>query len=280
MSSKYILELIDENDYLPVYFRQVQCDALTVPPHWHDHLELVYLISGSMIAVVQSKSYKLTPGSLLVVNSKEIHMTRTYGESYYLLLQIPTDQIKNRFVDFDYLRFQTLIKEKSMAKSRNEIDIHFRQMLDLFLRKEDGYPLLFTARVYMLLYALYQNYSFRLKPGQNDGQRDFKRITKTMNWVNQNFRASLTLDAAAENLGISKEYFCRLFKKCTGLTFLEYLYAVRATNFYEDLVRTENSITLLLAENGITNYKLFMRTFKKLYGDTPRNIKKAFLSLF
>ncbi|MGL6198505.1 MAG: helix-turn-helix domain-containing protein [Lachnospiraceae bacterium] len=275
MSSNYILELIDENDYLPVYFRQVQCDALTVPPHWHDHLELVYLISGSMIAVVQSKSYKLTPGTLLVVNSKEIHMTRTYGESYYLLLQIPTDQIKNRFVDFDRLRFQTMINEDGMAKSRNEIDNHFSRMLDLFSHKEDGYPLLFTSCVYTLLYFLYQNYSIRLKPDQkSEGQRDFRRVTKTMNWVNQNFKESLTLDAAAANLGISKEYFCRLFKKCTGQTFIEYLYAVRATNFYEDLKRTENSITLLLAENGITNYKLFMRTFKKLYGDTPRNIKK------
>lgn len=279
MSSKYILELIDENDYLPVYFRQVQCDALTVPAHWHDHLELVYLISGSMIAVVQSKSYKLTPGTLLVVNSKEIHMTRTYGESYYLLLQIPTDQIKNRFVDFDRLRFQTMINEDGMAKSRKEIDNHFSRMLDLFLHKEDGYPLLFTSCVYTLLYILYQNYSIRLKPDQkSEGQRDFRRVTKTMNWVNQNFKESLTLDAAAANLGISKEYFCRLFKKCTGQTLIEYLYAVRATNFYEDLKKTENSITQLLAENGITNYKLFMRTFKKLYGDTPRNIKKSFMS--
>ena len=30
-----------------------------------------------------------------------------------------------------------------------------------------------------------------------------------------------------------------------------------------------------MEKNGITNYKVFMRTFKRLYGDTPQRVRKA-----
>ena len=94
-----------------------------------------------------------------------------------------------------------------------------------------------------------------------------------MDWVGEHYREPLTLDEAAGNLGLSREYFCRIFKKYTGQTFLEYLNGIRVMRFHDELIYSNDSITNLMAAHGISNYKIFLRTFKKIYGDTPQRMR-------
>ena len=97
-----------------------------------------------------------------------------------------------------------------------------------------------------------------------------------MDYVRRNFRKPLTLDDAAASQGLSREYFCRLFKKYTGQTFLAYVNSVRTMNFYEDLLKSDESITRLMVQNGLTNYKVFMRVFKKKCMEPPpQKIRKS-----
>ena len=54
-------------------------------------------------------------------------------------------------------------------------------------------------------------------------------------------------------------YFCRFFKKCMGVTFLEYQNELRLSYIYRDLITTEDSVRDILERHGFTNYKLFRR---------------------
>ena len=56
-------------------------------------------------------------------------------------------------------------------------------------------------------------------------------------------------------------YFCRFFKKCMGVTFLEYQNELRLSYIYRDLITTEDSVRDILERHGFTNYKLFRRMF-------------------
>ena len=97
----------------------------------------------------------------------------------------------------------------------------------------------------------------------------------TVAWVQGHFREQLSLEDAAEHLNISKEYFCRIFKKYTGQTFLDYLCMIRTTRFYEQLQSSDLSIPVLMEQNGLTNYKTFLRTFRGLYGTTPQKVRQS-----
>lgn len=94
-----------------------------------------------------------------------------------------------------------------------------------------------------------------------------------LHYVKSNYKKDISLNEVAGLLNVSPEYFCRLFKKQTGQTFLEYLNAVRLLHFHQDLLDTDYSINDLLTRNGITNYKVFMRAFKDTYGTTPGRIR-------
>lgn len=293
--SSYMYELIKENDRLPVRFEVPSTTPYTFPAHWHKYIEILYILTGKMVAIVQGDAYHLSVGDILIVNSEDIHMTKTYGDkTEYILLQIPAVQLQAYFPDFRLLRFQTMIPGpahpgivppgtvhpesahpepgQATAKSPGHI---LMEMLDIFQEKADGYPLIFSAKLYELLYCLYRGYSRWCVSGtQASENRNFSRIAEMIDWIYEHYREPLSLDEAAAHAGFSREYFCRIFKKCTGQTFLEYVNGVRAMKLYEEMGNSEESITSLMEKHGITNYKVFLQTFRKLYGDTPRGLRK------
>lgn len=271
----YNYEEIEENKYIPARFELVNCGTFTFPAHWHEYVEILYLVKGHLTAIIQAESYTLSPGSIVVINPRDLHMTKSKGDTTYILLQISAEQMKRLFPDFESLRFHTVISSDGENKNAEALITRLQHMLNLYLKREDGYQLLFTAQLYEFLYHLYRSYSnWTISEDSQKNNRDFQRITQVMDWVRKNYSKPLKLDDAAEPLGVSREYFCRLFKKYTGQTFLEYVNSVRTMHLYDDLIRTDKSITLLMDKNGITNYKVFMRTFKKLYGDTPQAIRR------
>lgn len=274
--SSYTYEKVQESSFLPVHFEYIHSAELTIPAHWHEYLEILLGISGHLIAVIQAETYHLYAGDILIMNSNEIHMTQTpEAGTEYILLQVSARTFQQFFPNFPLLHFATRIPnhERSARHGSSASDI-LMDMLHIYEQQKDGYPLHFTARLYDLLYCLYQNYSYWLTPdSQKTMHRDFSRIIQTMNWIGENYKTALTLDEAAANLGLSREYFCRIFKKYTGQTFLEYLNDVRVMRFHDELLSSDDSITNLMASHGISNYKIFLRTFKKLYGVTPQKMR-------
>ena len=62
--------------------------------HWHEHLELVYVLEGEMTAYSQDSVYELVRGDLFLANTSEIHYTHTHCGTRYCLLQIPPAHLK------------------------------------------------------------------------------------------------------------------------------------------------------------------------------------------
>lgn len=279
-------EVVEEFDRLPVFFstpghcssasHRYYCDGLTVPIHWHEYVEVLYMLEdGHMTAVVQADTYDLEPGDLLVINSGELHMTRvSRPHTPYLLLQVSAKRLREFFPQLELLYFTTCIHRTEVENTPHFLE-SLLAMSTLFEERSDGYELLFTARFYDFLYALYKYHSCWTVSRSNDTTgRDLKRITDIVEWTRENFRQPLTLDDAADCLGISREYFCRIFKKYTGQTYLEYLCSTRTMHLYDDLKTSDLSIPLLMEQNGLTNYKTFIRTFKDLYGTTPQKVRQ------
>lgn len=276
-------EVIEENDRLPVAFytsiryrKPEHYRELTIPVHWHEYMEVLFIQGGHMTAVVQADTYELYAGDLLVINSGDLHMTRLYKEpTPYTLMQISAKRLRQYFPDLELLHFTTRISSQEVRQTPGLFET-IQSMIRLHEEGGDGYQLLFTARVYEFLYTLYKNHSCWLVSKTSDAAgKDMGRITDIVEWTQENFRQPLTLDDAASHLGISKEYFCRIFKKYTGQTYLDFLCATRTMNLYEELKTSDLSLTLLMEQNGLTNYKTFIRTFKELYGTTPRSVRQG-----
>ena len=104
--------------------------------------------------------------------------------------------------------------------------------------------------------------------------RQIARLKDVLRYVAENYQEPIALKEAADIASLNQDYFCRMFKKCMGVTFLEYVNQVRINHIHEELLATEDSITDILEHNGFTNYKVFSRMFKAQFGMTPRELRK------
>lgn len=77
------------------------------------------------------------------------------------------------------------------------------------------------------------------------------------------------------NCRLRRNIFAVCLKSTPGQTFLTYVNQIRLQYFHSDLLQTDESITYLMNKNGITNYKVFLRSFKETYGMPPVSFAKS-----
>ncbi|MDD5863122.1 MAG: AraC family transcriptional regulator [Firmicutes bacterium] len=281
-------EVVEEVDHLPVYFsspgRNAGCtqghchrtDDLTIPAHWHEYVEFLWLREGRMTAVVQADTYELAPGDLLTINSGELHMTKISSRTAYcpyVLIQVSFQRLREYLPNLERLRFTTCLRKAEIDETPG-LSQALCAMQQLFEENADGYQLLFTARFFEFLHSMYRHHAaLALPEAENATVRDLNRVMEVVGWTQAHYQQPLSLDDAAAHIGISKEYFCRIFKKYTGQTYLDYLCMIRTTHFYDALQTSDESIPALMERSGLTNYKTFLRTFRALYGTTPQKAR-------
>jgi len=83
----------------------------------------------------------------------------------------------------------------------------------------------------------------------------------------------LTLSRVADAINLSAGYFSELFKKATGVRFVEYLARVRVEQAKHLLQNSELRVTELAFRCGFGSLSQFNRTFKKVAGQSPQEFR-------
>jgi AraC-like DNA-binding protein/ligand-binding sensor protein len=94
-------------------------------------------------------------------------------------------------------------------------------------------------------------------------------IIKAREFINAHHAEDLTLPAVAQAVHMSVFYFCKQFKKSTGMSFTEYLGRVRVENAKEELLKPHVRISEVAYRAGFQSLTHFNRVFKKLHGESP-----------
>ena len=270
----YEHELVIDDSRLKLRFEILNTSDGFYPAHWHNHLEILFVLKDSMSVWLNDRKFELSLHDLFIVNSREIHSTQFHGTPGYVLLQIPLSDLERLIPGFDMIYFREYHPAKDRDASDKVLEELLLKMTAEFEKKEDGYQILFTALIYEFVYELYTKHSVRLTEDvKSKAQKNAERIVLIMDYVKAHYTEPISLEEISAELSICPEYFCRLFKKYTAQTFLEYVNTVRMMHFYSDLMHTSDSITYLMDKNGITNYKVFIRMFRKAYGTTPNKVR-------
>lgn len=102
----------------------------------------------------------------------------------------------------------------------------------------------------------------------------YKEIQKVVEYIKVHYPEKISLEEMAKRTHLSTKYFCKLFKIVTGDTFIKRLTSIRICAAYE-LLKTTDLKTYEVAERtGFGNYQYFSKTFKKLTGKSPSEIRK------
>ncbi|MFZ0711738.1 MAG: helix-turn-helix transcriptional regulator, partial [Terrimicrobiaceae bacterium] len=84
-----------------------------------------------------------------------------------------------------------------------------------------------------------------------------------------------SLRRVAQAVNISSYYFCKMFKRATGLTFTHYLSRVRVERAKSLLLNPNARVSEIAFDCGFTSITNFNRTFKELVGQSPSEYREA-----
>lgn len=239
------------------------------PFHWHNHIEILYVLEGKIDFKVEQRKYLLTEGDMIIINSEIIHSSKLCGHARYILLQVPLSAFEGVYDEIE----NVVLKEKPTNEESEKLFSYLSLMLKSVDDQRQENKIKFISLLYDFFYLLLTSYKVEQKKSGMSSYYGINRISPIMAYVEKEFRNKITLSEVAEILNVTPEHMCRLFKKYTDMTFNEYLMSLRISAFYQMLQNTKQKISVILEECGITNYKVFIREFKKTFGKTPEMIR-------
>ena len=102
-------------------------------------------------------------------------------------------------------------------------------------------------------------------------------IRKARKFIGEHQQEDLHVGEVARQLNMRGFYFCKVFRKATGLTFTEYLTQVRVTKAKNLLQNPHTRIAEVAFESGFQSITHFNRSFRKLEGRSPKQYRAAIL---
>lgn len=94
-------------------------------------------------------------------------------------------------------------------------------------------------------------------------------VTSAKQFVQAHINEPITLAQVVQNAGVSRFYFCKIFKKATGMTLTEYVARVRVEKAKALLVDPSLRITEVLYSAGFGSVPQFNSMFKRYAGMAP-----------
>jgi YesN/AraC family two-component response regulator len=98
-------------------------------------------------------------------------------------------------------------------------------------------------------------------------------ITKAKAYIRDHLPEQVRLDEVAKAVGSSTFYFCKTFKKATGITFTDYVARIRVEKAKNLLLNPNLRVSEIAYEVGFQSLTHFNRVFKKVLGQPPSRFR-------
>lgn len=108
------------------------------------------------------------------------------------------------------------------------------------------------------------------------GALEDDRIGKALKIIHETPDHHWSLEEIAQKVGMSRTSFAQQFKRLVGNTPMEYLTEWRMSLAYSKLQLSKDSILAIALDIGYQSEAAFSRAFKKVIGQSPNEIRKAY----
>lgn len=240
--------------------------------HAHDFYELELVVEGSGEEIINGERFPKERGSVTISTPADYHSFEI-NEKMSVVDIMFTEQsmpggFTNQLFSKSYKRSIKLSEEKichlvdlcKLLKSVGEYENPLRDRLE---------KKLLESSILILLSQFEEDGQLKSPEKPDD-------IEVAMQYIDLHFVESPSINAVAEAIGKSPNYFSKFFKRSTGLHYSDYL-NVRKVECAEMLLRFSNmSITDVCFNCGFNSLSNFLRVFKELKGMRPGDYRKKY----
>ncbi len=271
---------IDDRDFLFI-LESKHKKNFSMNYHTHNFYEIAFVLEGcgksQILHKNQVQEIDICSNTLLLWDGKIPHRAVDAEENplQQLIIIFDSDyllRIRDHMLIVDLLKKENPVVIKN-ALFNTQLKPMMREILNEMRVRDVGKDSIILSILCRILINIVRvlNGDFRYKNSAKD-----KRITRSLEYIHQNFYMNISMQETAELCTLSQRQFSEVFKKETGQTFTQYLNSVRMEHAKEALRHTGKTVTDIAFEVGYDDISYFNRRFKQHEGMSPRQYKQKF----
>jgi len=272
----FTYEIIEMNKELPMHIFLNSVDYVT--NHWHDSIEVIFVLKGKVNVSVNDKRFELNEKDLFLINANDIHAIQHQEENLLLTIQLPIPELKENIKDVDSYVFscKSFLYDENHQSEFNELRSLLAQMMWVINKEGEGYELQIKSLYFQLIYLLIKNFKEEIeKENKLSSQKHIERLLRITSYVKNNFKQQITLNELSQIEFLSVHYLSKFIQKHLGMAFSKYVDSIRLDHAVKDIVFTDIPLTQIALDNGFASVKAFNRAFKEFYQQTPSEYRRA-----
>jgi len=268
---KEIIEYNVPNLFINVKNLTYSPSVVTRKEHTHQAVELVKVTSGFCEFVVNNKTFRLNEGDVFLINSFVVHKLVFVNSCTLTYIQIDINSYLAQLNIYNpsYLE-GFILRAFSKAYVSGKDDSELYDIIDNILKycKNQNLTNELYAKSYILKLIAFMNKTNLINFSLLKGLKRNPKIEAITDYINKNLEEKILLSDLSKLVFLDKYSLCRLFKKQTGGTIIEYINFVRLKRA-EKYLREGMSILDISIACGFSSPQYFIKVFKKHKGCTP-----------
>lgn len=241
--------------------------------HWHQSIELIYILSGSTQIKFQNIQYNLCEDDIILINMFDVHSLGA-TKCEVISFQIDISALDPQIYRFSQNRFDC---NSSTEEDKTKF-IPLKRLLASIVKSnanpDENIELMNKSYIYELLYILTTYFKVEDNFYCKDIVKNSERIKSILHYINENYASKISLNSLADTLYLSTSYLSKVFKEFIGISFGEYLTDVRLCHAVDDLANLNLKVEYIAEKNGFSNTRSFVAAFKNKYNVLPSQYRK------
>ncbi len=246
--------------------------------HHHDFYELYFFLSGNVSYNIESRSYALAPGDILLISPNELHQpvfapeVQNYERMVLWINKAFLEQFDlvgqpvSRCFDTAHPGHVNLLRPDGVTR---EI---LNYLLQILLNERnsqeygtDLYCMGCLAQILVLVNRLAERTRLDSQPRENSDSV----VYRVLGYINAHYNEDLSLDFLANKFFISKYHLSREFGRLIGTSVYRYITQKRLV-MAKQMIATGAPSSTVYQHCGFGDYSNFYRAFKAEYQISPK----------
>lgn len=230
------------------------------PPHLHSSYEFIVVTEGEMEVTVDGKSYLLHEEDALLLFPNQVHSLETKKHSCHFLCIFSPKLVQ---------AYSKLISAKVPVDNSFRPDFSLVEKLASITSNDSIMNV--KGALYSLCGKFAENREYYERKSSDD-----ELISRIFRFVENNFAGDCSLDALSKHTSYHYVYLSKYFKRCTGVSFTDYVNRYRISEACYILQNSSQTILQTAFDCGFDSLRSFNRNFKNIMGMSPSAYQTSF----
>lgn len=236
----------------------------------NESILLLLTVDGEGKLQYQEKDYRLTPGSVMLINAQNLHKYQAVDDGW----------------TFKYLHFRGAMSDEYQAyidtkfgpvfHLHKKIYMETEERLDAVFRETEKTGIPDYASVSSNIYAILTSF-LSPKNAISSTQKAAAAIQQAAAYIAENYNRNIVTQDIADAVYLSRCYMSEQFTKTYGVSPHEYLTMYRLSYVKENLLNTSASVSEIAERTGFRDVFTLSRVFKQKFGVSPSEYRKRIL---